>query len=70
MRRFPVVITLLTAIAAFGLASPAFAQSFSVQILIDENGNGILTNTAGFFGALQFGLLNDPGPGGERGRGF
>jgi len=39
-------------------------QPFSVTITVDENGNGSLTNTNGFFGTLGSALQNDPGPGG------
>jgi hypothetical protein len=45
------------------LAGPVSAQ-FSVTITVDENGNGRLTNTAGFNGALASGLFADAGPGG------
>src|SRR5262249_45896373 len=31
---------------------------------VDENGNGTLTNTAGFSGTLPSAMLADPGPGG------
>jgi hypothetical protein len=37
---------------------------FSVTVTVDENGNGLLANTAGFSGTLPFALQNDPGPGG------
>jgi len=40
------------------------ANAFSVSITIDENGNGLLTNTNGYSAALPFALQNDPGPGG------
>lgn len=53
---------LLASAAALSLASPAAA--FSVTLTIDENGNGRLTNTNGFSGALPAALQNDPGPGG------
>lgn len=57
--------TFLTA-AAFAMAplTMAHAQSFSVTITVDENGNGLFTNTAGFSGTLPFDLQADPGPGG------
>jgi hypothetical protein len=35
-----------------------------VTIRVDENGNGRLTNTAGFNQALPFAVIPDPGPGG------
>lgn len=54
---------LLAAMVVFGLSSLTFAQ-FSVNITVDENGNGKLTNTNGFSGALPFALVPDPGPGG------
>jgi hypothetical protein len=40
------------------------AQTFSITVSADENGNGTLTNTAGFNGVLPAALLPDPGPGG------
>jgi hypothetical protein len=43
---------------------PGVQQAFSVSIVVDENGNGRLTNTAGANVALPFALQNDPGPGG------
>ena len=43
---------------------PIAQQAFSVSIVVDENGNGRLTNTAGANVALPFALQNDPGPGG------
>jgi hypothetical protein len=43
---------------------PVAQQAFSVSIVVDENGNGRLTNTAGANIALSFALQNDPGPGG------
>jgi hypothetical protein len=42
---------------------PAAAQ-FSVSITVNENGNGTLTNTSGFFANLPFAMAPDPGPGG------
>src|SRR5260370_22419150 len=42
---------------------PAAAQ-FSVSVTVDENGNGTLTNTNGFFSNLPFAMAADPGPGG------
>jgi len=47
-----------------GSDQPAAQQAFSVSIVVDENGNGRLTNTAGANVALPFALQNDPGPGG------
>jgi PEP-CTERM motif len=46
------------------LSGGVFAQGFSVTTTVDENGNGRLTNTAGFSQALPCALQNDPGPGG------
>jgi PEP-CTERM motif len=64
-------ITLLYAIGEV-MAAPytpnvqpsAQLQPFSLTITVDENGNGSLTNTDGFFGSLGSALQNDPGPGG------
>lgn len=39
-------------------------QPFSVSITVDEQGNGLLTNTTGIHAALPFTLQRDPGPGG------
>lgn len=61
--RFAVASSLLLAMVVFGLSGSAFAQ-FAVRITVDENGNGTLTNTAGFSGTLPFALVPDPGPGG------
>jgi len=41
----------------------ASAQS-SISITVDENCNGTITNTNGFFSTLPCALLPDPGPGG------
>jgi len=54
----------LAAILSLAYNSGANAQAFSVTVSIDENGNGQLTNSAGFSGAMQFALQADPGPGG------
>jgi PEP-CTERM motif-containing protein len=56
-------------VAAFviGWAGSASAQGFSVTIEVDENCNGTLTNTAGFFGTLPCTFEQDPGPGGLAG---
>jgi hypothetical protein len=58
-------------IAAFvmAMATPqaANAQGFTVTITIDENGNGLFTNSAGFNSSLPFALQTDPGPGGLTG---
>lgn len=42
----------------------ASAQQFTVMVTVDENGNGTLTNSAGFFSTLPFSIAPDPGPGG------
>lgn len=53
------VVPLLLSLSAFG-----YADSFSIHITVDENGNGLFTNTAGFSQVLTGTLQNDPGPGG------
>ena len=59
-------LRLLPALAGCLLAAggPVAAQAFSVTITVDENGNGRLTNTAGFNAPLPFSMEQDPGPGG------
>jgi hypothetical protein len=42
----------------------AAAQGFSISTTVDENCNGLLTNTNGFNQALPCTFQNDPGPGG------
>ena len=42
----------------------ASAQGFSVTTTVNENCNGTLTNTSGFFSTLPCSLQPDPGPGG------
>jgi hypothetical protein len=54
---------LALAAAAIG-AGPAWGQVFSITIDIDENCNGLLSNTAGFLSALPCAMAADPGPGG------
>src|SRR5262245_17209435 len=49
--------------SGFALPEAAKAQGFSVSITVDENGNGLLTNTAGASSPLPFSLMTDPGPG-------
>ena len=53
-------------ISAVGLLGPqaANAQSFSITASVDENGNGLLSNSAGFSSALPSASQADPGPGG------
>ena len=46
------------------LSGSALADPFSVSTTVDENCNGLLTNTAGFSSLLPCGFQNDPGPGG------
>jgi hypothetical protein len=53
-------------VIAIAIPQTAHAQ-FSVNITVDENGNGRFTNTAGFNSALLFTLQTDPGPGGLTG---
>ena len=43
---------------------PQPQQEFSVTITVDENGNGLFTNTSGFISPLPVSLVQDPGPGG------
>jgi hypothetical protein len=50
-----------------GWAGSASAQVFSVTLEFDENCNGTISNTAGFFGALPCTFEQDPGPGGLAG---
>lgn len=54
----------LCALSLLALGCAASAQGFSITIAVDENGNGRLTNTAGFSAPLPFALAPDPGPGG------
>lgn len=53
-------------ICGIGLIGPqtAHAQSFSVTLSVDENGNGTFTNTTGFSATLPSATQADPGPGG------
>jgi hypothetical protein len=61
MNRFIKLTLAVGAVAlSVGLSSPSFAQSFSVNITVDENGNGTLTNTNGFNQSLQGSLQTDP----------
>ena len=57
---------LLPVVFVFCLSGSAFAQ-FSVSITVDENCNGLLTNTVGGRAVLPCGFQNDPGPGGLAG---
>jgi hypothetical protein len=54
---------LSAALALLYCAGPARAQ-FAVDIYVDENGHGRLTNTAGFDATLAFTIGPDTGPGG------
>jgi hypothetical protein len=36
------------------------ANAFAINITVDENGNGLFTNTSGFSSALPFAVQNDP----------
>ena len=72
MRSFSKTLSALFGVAAAAmmlLGSPISARAavFTVTIHVDENGNGTLVNSAGFFGALPFALQDDPGPGGLAG---
>jgi hypothetical protein len=55
------------AVALLICSSNAFAQGFSVNITVDENGNGSFTNSNSFNSSLPSGQLQDPGPGGLAG---
>jgi hypothetical protein len=74
----PVTYNLTSPELSPGLSSPSQSPSvntpggsgispdqFSITITADENGNGTLTNTAGFSGSLPFMTGQDPGPGGR-----
>src|SRR5713101_1104088 len=45
------------------LSGSALAAPFSISITVDENCNGLLTNTNGFSGSLPCGFQTDLGPG-------
>jgi len=63
--RFPkwlVVCLILAGLVVF--APPGLALSFNVNITVDENGHGTLTNSSSYFANLPFAMLPDPGPGG------
>lgn len=51
-------------VAAAGLMTSTASLAFTVNITVDENGKGLLTNTAGFSSALAASMIADPGPGG------
>jgi hypothetical protein len=58
---------LIVAFVTMAIPHTAQAQGFSVTVRIDENGHGLLTNTAGVSAPLSVALQNDPGPGGLTG---
>ena len=65
-KTYKFVFLQLLAVAVFVccLSSSALAQGFSVSITVDENCNGVLTNTSGYSAVLPCAFQNDPGPGG------
>src|SRR4029450_14125810 len=60
VRAAPAGVTALV----IGWCGGASAQGFSVTLEVDENRNGTLTNTTGFFAPLPCTFEQDPGPGG------
>src|SRR4029450_7112206 len=60
VRAAPAGVTALV----IGWCGGASAQGFSVTLEVDENCNGTLTNTTGFFAPLPCTFEQDPGPGG------
>ncbi|QNI36493.1 PEP-CTERM sorting domain-containing protein [Edaphobacter albus] len=60
MKRMAAVV----AVVLLCFASAAYADSFSIHITVDENGNGTFTNTTGFYDTLTGYMAADPGPGG------
>jgi hypothetical protein len=63
MKRRSILAGLAVAACLLSAGGEAFAQ-FTVTIAVNENGNGTLTNTNGFFAFLPFAVVPDPGPGG------
>ena len=59
MRKLSFLVALLLSMTAL-----AHADSFSISITVDEQGNGTFTNTDGFNSTLSSSLKADPGPGG------
>jgi hypothetical protein len=59
MRKLSFLVALLLSMTAL-----AHADSFSISITVDEQGNGTVTNTDGFNSTLSSSLKADPGPGG------
>jgi hypothetical protein len=47
------------------VACAAAQVPFSINVSVDESGNGQLTNTDGFNSPLAFSMMADPGPGGS-----
>jgi hypothetical protein len=64
MKRRSILAGLAVAACLLSTGGEAFAQVFNITITVDENGNGTLTNTNGFFSALPFTVAPDLGPGG------
>src|SRR5262245_45052222 len=54
----------LISVAALVCCLSGSAWAFTISITVDENCNGLLTNSNGFSSALPCGFQNDPGPGG------
>src|SRR5690348_1861922 len=52
------VVPVLFSISVFAQTAP------TVNITVDENGNGFITSSNGFSGALPSSMMQDPGPGG------
>src|SRR6266404_5684762 len=65
--RFLILQFVVIAALVCCLPSSASAVSFSVSTTVDENCNGLLTNTSGFSASLPCGFQADPGPGGLAG---
>jgi hypothetical protein len=57
----------LGAACLLGAAGAARAQSFTVDIVVDENGNGVISSTESAPTKLPAALQDDPGPGGLSG---
>ena len=65
MGRYPKWLFFCLQLAGFVVFAPlSLASSFSVNITVDENCHGTLTNTSGYFGNLPCSMMADPGPGG------
>jgi hypothetical protein len=50
-----------------GVSGSVYGQGFSINIQIDENCNGLFTNTNGVSSSLPCTSITDPGPGGLTG---